>query len=454
MCRVTYIFMLCVGLAGWVTPPRATAQVPSAADFTPVVRGGPPDVKQPEKVALKEDVVTAATAQDAINAAVDKNVENLGGSNIEEIGATIVRFPSGIGFVATDMATYRTMSSPTATRIAKRKAYVIAFVKAKKNLAEILGGLKNEGREAIRDELLNLTLPDEEMTNASTVSEEVLRQTVEMMLRGFVIYEVKDDVDQNAVFVSIVTTPKTRRHVSRPAPNAVVAGDVQEGLDQVLDEIRTGLVPPVGGRIVSVPSTGQTAFVGFGSAVIRTSTNRALQAKNNYAAKRIAGMRSKDALCGLLVGDRTSWEGKVIETLQEEIREFEPVMEEDPMAMDGRKMAQPLETFRSTQVFKDVYQSARKGILPPGVITKTWFDEDHAWSYGMSVFWASVNVLAEGAAGEMARGPLFDRTPPGRQHRSGQPSDPFTDRDNQKIRRPGTEVKRGPTGKIAPDDNL
>jgi hypothetical protein len=330
-------------------------------------------------------------------------------------------------------------------------AYVIAFVKAKKNLAEILGGLKNEGRESIREELLNITLADQEMTNAATVSEEVLRQTVDMMLRGFVIYEVKDDTDQNAVFVSIVTTPQTRRHVHRPASNVVVAGDVQEGIDLVLDEIRTGLVPPVGGRIVSVPSTGQTAFVGFGSAIVHTSTNRAIQAKNNYTAKRIAGMRSKDALCGLLIGDRTTWEGGVVETLQDEVREFEPVMEEDPMAMDGKKMAQPLETFRSTQVFKEVYESARKGILPPGVITKTWFDEDHAWSYGMSVFWANVNVLAEGAAADMARGPLFDRRPSPDDRQPGQASGPFTDQQQPGVKRPGKEVKQGPTGKIEPE---
>jgi hypothetical protein len=42
----------------------------------------------------------------------------------------MVKFPSGLGFVATGMATYRAMENPVATRIAKRKAYVLAYTQA------------------------------------------------------------------------------------------------------------------------------------------------------------------------------------------------------------------------------------------------------------------------------------------------------------------------------------
>ena len=100
---------------------------------------------------------------------------------------------------------------------------MIAFTKAKKNLAEILGGLSNEGKETVRESLVNINLPKEEMTNISTQSEESLKQSVDMMLRGFVIYEVKDDTGQNTVYVTIATTPKTRGKLARPAPNAVEA---------------------------------------------------------------------------------------------------------------------------------------------------------------------------------------------------------------------------------------
>ena len=95
--------------------------------------------------------------------------------------------------------------------MAQRKAYVIAFTHAKKGLAEFLGGLTNEGKETIRQSLTNVNLPKEEMTNISTQSTESLVQAVDMMLRGFEIYAVNDDVKQHIVTVSIVTTPKTRR---------------------------------------------------------------------------------------------------------------------------------------------------------------------------------------------------------------------------------------------------
>ncbi len=45
----------------------------TADDFLPVVQGGPADVRQPQKVVIKKDTVTAATAQDAVNTAVKEN---------------------------------------------------------------------------------------------------------------------------------------------------------------------------------------------------------------------------------------------------------------------------------------------------------------------------------------------------------------------------------------------
>ena len=272
-----------------MTPAAAFAQAPTADDFLPVVQGGPSDVKQPQQVAVKGKVVSAATAQDAVNAAVGENVKGLKNDDTPELGAKMVTYPSGLGFVATGIATYRTVESPTLTRIAKRKAYVIAFTKAKKNLAEILGGLDSQGQETVREALVNVNLPKEEMTNISTESQESLKQAVEMMLRGFVIYEVKDDTSQHTVFVSIVTTPKTRGKLARPAPNAIEAASLRDGLNQVIAEVRSGLVPPVGGRIIMMRSTGETAFVGFGSAVVRTAAIRQCKPNSTSMPRRLRG---------------------------------------------------------------------------------------------------------------------------------------------------------------------
>jgi hypothetical protein len=433
-----------------LSPATLQAQV-TADDFLPVVQGGPSDVKQPDKVTMKDEIVKAATAQDAINVAVQENVKELN-DDIEEVGARMVQFPSGLGFVATGAAFYREMPNPTATRIAKRQAYVIAFTKAKKNLAEILGGLSNEGKESIREQLVNVNLPDQEMTNISTQSEEALRQTVEMMLRGFVIYEVKDDTANATVYVTIVTTPKTRGKFARPAPNMVEATSLRDGLNQVIAEVRSGLVPPVGGRIITMRSTGETAFVGFGSSVVRTSENRVVQQRHNLDAQKIAGMRAKDALCGLIIGDKSFWEGSVTESMKDDVQEFESLVRDDPLASKDptavRKLDQARQTFVSRMESTDVYRSARNGILPPGVNTKTWFDEDNAWSYGMSVYVPSLTNAAAGAAKEMSDSRILQPVDDG----SGRAKGTVPDKNLEGIKKPGKKVKQGPTGKISPDD--
>ncbi len=427
----------------------------TADDFLPPVQGGPVDVKAPDKVRFEKGVVVAATAQDAINAAVQQNKKDAHGEKTTEVGARMVKFPSGLGFVATAAASYRVMENPTATQIAKRKAYVVAFTQSKKHLASILGGLSNESKEFVRQSLRNVTLPKEDMNNISTQGDESVAQAVDMLLRGFVIYEVQDDVKQNMVTVSIVTTPKTRGRMARPAPNVVEVDDLREGLNQVIQEVRTGVVPPVGCRVVLLRATGETALVGFGSAVVRTSENDAVQAKLNLSAQKIADMRSKDALCGLIAGDHASWRGRVVESLKDEVKGFEELAADDPLAKDNpagvRKLDKAQQTFVSKLRTDDVYTSARKGILPPGVITKTWFDADHAWAYGMSVYAPSATKAATEAAREMAHDLLL-RSGKG-VPAQGPDSSGFKDEKNPNVKRPGGTVKPGPSGKVGKDED-
>jgi len=435
----------------------ADAQV-TADDFLPPVQGGPTDIKQPDRVAMRGEVVQAATAQDAINAAVRVNTKELSNGDTAEVGAKMVQFGSGLGFVASGAAPYRTMTNPVATRIAKRKAYVIAFTMAKKNLAEILGGLSNQGKETVRQALVNINLPDQEMTNIATVSEEALLQAVDMMLRGFVIYEVKDDTDQNTVYVSIVTTPKTRGKMARPAPNAIEVDELRDGLNQVIAEVRTGLVPPVGGRIITMRSTGETAFVGFGSSVVRTSDNRAVQLKLSLSAQKIAAAHAKDALCGLIIGDKTSWEGMVVESSEDGVQEFESLLADDPLAREDptavRKFDEARERFVARMETSDVYESARRGILPPGVNTKTWFDNSHAWAYAMSVYVPSLTSAAAQTARDMRDARIVQPVDEGRDVTVGQRPGGFADRDDDNIRRPGPGIKPGPSGRINPDEDF
>ena len=105
------------------------AQTVTVDDFLPPSRGGADKVKQPAVVKDLGDVITAATAQDAVLAALQANVADLkdapqpkadnadagvADSSLTELGAHFVKFPSGEGVVATGMSVYNTMPNPNA----------------------------------------------------------------------------------------------------------------------------------------------------------------------------------------------------------------------------------------------------------------------------------------------------------------------------------------------------
>ena len=87
-----------------------------------------------------------------------------------------------------------------------------------------------------------------------------------------------------------------------------------------------------------------------------------MQAKLNLDAQKIAGMRSKDALCGLIIGDKASWEGSVKESLKDQVQEFEDAQGGDPLAKESpaavKKLAAARETLVSRLESTDLYQSA------------------------------------------------------------------------------------------------
>lgn len=162
-------------------------------------------------------------------------------------------------------------------------------------------------------------------------------------------------------------------------------------------------------------------------------------------------MRAKDALCGLIIGDKSSWEGSVTESLKDTVQEFESLVRDDPLAERDpaavRKLDQARETFVARQQTSDAYRSARQGILPPGVNSRTWFDDDHAWSYGMSVYVPSLTDAAAGTAREMREAQILQPVDDGAARPGIAP-----DRNMEGVKQPGRDVRQGPTGRISPDD--
>ena len=116
------------------------------------------------------------------------------------------------------------------------------------------------------------------MTNIERQLSETQIQTVRKVLKGYVTYAVLDD-GNGRVYVTLVSSPKTRGKYTRFGDNGVTASNLREGLNSVIAEIKNNLVPPVGGHIIDVLDTGEVAWVGFGSFIVRKDDEPDVQAE-------------------------------------------------------------------------------------------------------------------------------------------------------------------------------
>ena len=384
----------------------------TAADFVPPVqvpeeqRAEALSVKNPDAVVTSDDpalnapVTTGMSVQDSINAIVERHEEGCG----------MVATPEGrYGFVATGLGTYRKdMKNLTALRIAQRSAYVHALMQAKVKMAEQVEGFAVKGVTNFDEKITTLDDGDEDngLRNRDASSTESIKTTVAGVLKGYVTYNVFDDFKNGMVYVTIVSTPKTRGVFSRVTSDTVDAETINDGLNAVLAEIQSGLVPLVGGRIVEVPKTGEVAFVGFGSAVVRQDKDPSIRNSLLRAAQSSAGLRAADALCGIIIGDITNAETKLDQTTRESVRDFANEEKEDPITglvtSEEVANAKGRQTeFRNRMEFSQTIETARRGTLPPGVIRRAWLDDEGAFAYALAIYIPSITNAAAAGAQEM-----------------------------------------------------
>jgi hypothetical protein len=406
-------------------PSQATA---SADEAVRLVVENPAEVKETEGDVTGGPAISAASAQDAVNAWVARRSE----------GFQEIAFPSGFGFVATGVSTYGKHENPVAWRAAKRNAYAGAYMRAKAQLAEGLNGVYTSGRDKAFERLA--TVNESQGGTYSNIKEdatEAIRQRVDGFLRGYVVYEIFDDAAASRVYLTIVTTPKTQGHFDRPSPDAISASSVQEGLGQMLVEIERGITPPVGGRMIFVPATGEMAFVGFGSAVCGRDSSAAAQAKLELNSERVAKIRAKDALCGLIIGESVESVEKLDSQISSMSKDFDELTKDDPIVKNNPdhpgyvKLRERKESFKAAEANVSIIRGAREGVLPPGVKQHSWMDEDRAFSYAVAVYLPSASDRAAGGAESMESGNIL--FPPG--NRTARPS-------------PSEDVKQGPSGVV------
>lgn len=251
---------------------------------------------------------------------------------------------------------------------------------------------------------------------------ENITEQVNGLLRGYVLYSVDDQQTDSVgtVTLTIVTTPKTMGKEQKIGSTGITAQSAKEDLDSVLAEISSGLLPPVGGKIINVLQTNELAFIGFGSAVIPENPNPAVRAKLLLNAEKVAQMRARGALAGCILGDSVGAVSSLDAQTQTLAKQFEEIRQDDPLYQTQdtariQKLDEQRNSFVNTQLAQERISSMRPGNLPPGVTMKTFLNPEKTIAEAVAVYMPSISGEA-GAAAKVMRNSQINQEgvmPPG-----------------------------------------
>jgi hypothetical protein len=401
-----------------LSPLQLSAQAPSLDDFmAPVAddaskgKKAPTEIQNPEQVSVTKEqvlesgpqtpVVEAGNTQDAINAAVKNNI------NIKT-PITEIKVGSGRGVVCSGTSGYEVYENRNASLISKRLAYVKAFADAKKNLTQHLHGLSPDAKEDIVGSVDAYDSGSDSLANTMSGMNETNETKVEGMIRGYTIYSINDDTEKREVTVNIVTTPKTRGETMRATSGLLFAKDFKAGMEKVYSEIKAGVLPPAGSRVITVKSNGKNElfFVAFGSEINRINKNPQVERELRKQSAQVAQQRAAAGLVALISGESSAWKGGFTNKNEEANKQFEEVPE-GPESQNTTivPVDETISTFKNRLASTSAYSFAQKGKLPPGLNAIMWESEDGDWTYAAYIYNPSLTSQAEKTRDAMTKGP-------------------------------------------------
>jgi len=121
----------------------------------------------------------------------------------------------------------------------------------------------------------------------------------------------------------------------------------------------------------------------------------------------------------------------------------DPTAAKDPNTPAFRKLDQRKKDFLALESTSTFIGSLRKGVIPPGVKTQSWFDDDKHFAYGMAVYLPSATARASEAAKKMEQGQIIQQPGEG-----GSGVKPGANQPDA-----GT-LKQGPSGQVQSHDAL
>jgi hypothetical protein len=427
--RLKSILPLLVSFLGLATAAHGVAFVRDLGSFeVPLLTEDPVrarQVQRPDEARIETlpdsklgPVVRAANTQDAINTAVaaiqaapPKVVAPQAGASGFEVmggGVHVIETPSGFGVVGAATAYYDTeQRNPNLVLREQRVAWVEADLAARLEVMRFLKGMSIEARQELAS---RLELADTDTFSGGNLDrsfEESIDSTVAGYVAGIVTYDVNDDPGAGAVTVTVVTTPKTRGEVRTVSSGLALAGAVDLGLEQITQQLLLGVIPPVGSRVVTVPASGETAWVGFGAEPVTIHANPQLRAAAKGHAKEIARNLAAKALVALISGERLSASSETDSRYTAQVKEFD-LMLDDAGTQTVAGVDVPSAQTIYTSMSESQQISVVNGQVPPGTMWQDLESKDGRWVFSIAVYREStMPLLARGPSAP----PAADRDP-------------------------------------------
>ena len=296
------------------------------------------------------------------------------GLTLESDGVETLEVGSGIAVIAASTAYYDVeVANPALLLQGQRFASVQASLGAEAALVRYFEGLDQSALTEIVDSFQAEDRSDSSSVRAEFSAEQSGAEVAKGVLRGAVVYEIQDRPDEGAVTVWMASSPKTRGALARTSGRGVSFTDYQAGLDHIVSTVLSRTVPPMGGSILTVPGTGETAFVGFGVALIHPGSAKRsgrLAGRAKQSAKNTSRQLANVSLLGCI-------QGKPIEVEGEFSEEYRSLITDDGQSVEAEAVSVTLD--------EEALRSARSGKVPPGVIYKSVTSEDGHWTYTFAI---------------------------------------------------------------------
>lgn len=319
-------------------------------DLVPATNTAETQAVNTDSVKEVGDVVVAADPKAAVLVAHQSLIEEEGD------GVKMIAVGSGIGILSTGSGSYETYENRNATLLSKRAAYMKAFQIAKKQLVENMEGMSNMCATAINETMDIIDTATESTANTTSMMSDNCAESVKGALAGYVTFDVFDDPSENLVRVSLISTPKTREQTKRKVGAITQTTEPNIIFKQIIAELQSGVLPPVGAKVITNAETGESFVLGFGSSIIRDNKNNAVKRKLLNMSKSQAQAKARNGLIAVMQGEQVFWEGGFTENQLEKNEQFEYEPESINPA-DAKVLAENKHTFLNNMKSADSYKS-------------------------------------------------------------------------------------------------